>query len=137
MMGLLDDLVGSLEGSPGPGNQLGQLQAIWHWVQEQGGVEVLLHKFQQGGLGDVLGSWIGTGSNQPVDSGDMQSAFGQEDLQSLADKLGTDVPGASGTLALLLPQLIDKMSPQGQLDEQSLHDNQLDLGSMVDQLFKR
>ncbi|MDE1190368.1 MAG: YidB family protein [Pantoea sp.] len=137
MMGLLDDLVGSLEGSPGPGNQLGQLQAIWHWVQEQGGVEVLLHKFQQGGLGDVLGSWIGTGNNQPVDSGDIQSAFGQADLQSLADKLGTDVPGASGTLALLLPQLIDKMSPQGQLDEQSLHDNQLDLGSMVDQLFKR
>jgi hypothetical protein len=29
------------------------------------------------------------------------------------------------------------MSPQGQLDEQSLHNNQMDLGSMVDDLFKR
>lgn len=136
-MGFLDELVGSLGNGNGQGNQLGHLQAIWNWVQEQGGIEVLLHKFQQGGLGDVLSSWIGTGGNQPVGGNEIQSAFGQDELQSLADKLGTDVHSASGTLAALLPQLIDKMSPQGQLDEQSLHNNQLDLGSMVDNLFKR
>lgn len=136
-MSFLDELVGSLGNGQGQGNKLGQLQAIWNWVQEQGGIEVLLHKFQQGGLGEVLGSWIGTGNNQPVGGNDIQSAFGQGELQSLADKLGTDVQGASGTLAALLPQLIDKMSPQGQMDEQSLHDKQLDLGTMVDQLFKR
>ncbi|MCZ4060272.1 YidB family protein [Pantoea sp. LMR881] len=137
MMGFLDELVGSLGNGQGQGNQPGQLQAIWHWVQEQGGIEVLLHKFQQGGLGEVLGSWIGTGNNQPVGSNEIQSAFGQGELQSLADKLGTDVNGASGTLAALLPLLIDKMSPHGQMDEKSLHANQLDLGSMVDQLFKK
>ncbi|MEG3109244.1 MULTISPECIES: YidB family protein [Pantoea] len=136
-MSFLDELVGSLGNGQGQGNKLGQLQAIWNWVQEQGGIEVLLHKFQQGGLGEVLGSWIGTGNNQPVGGNDIQSAFGQGELQSLADKLGTDVQGASGTLAALLPQLIDKMSPQGQMDEQTLHDKQLDLGTMVDQLFKR
>lgn len=136
-MSFLDELVGSLGNGQGQGNKLGQLQAIWNWVQEQGGIEVLLHKFQQGGLGEVLGSWIGTGNNQPVGGNDIQSAFGQGELQSLADKLGTDVQGASGTLAVLLPQLIDKMSPQGQMDEQTLHDKQLDLGTMVDQLFKR
>jgi uncharacterized protein YidB (DUF937 family) len=134
-MGLLDELVGSLGG--GQGNKLGQLHAIWNWVQEQGGIEVLLHKFQQGGLADVFSSWIGTGSNRPVSGEEIQSAFGQGELHSLADKLGTDVQGASGTLAALLPQLIDKMSPQGQLDEQTMHDNKLDLGSMVDQLFRR
>jgi len=136
-MSFLDELVGSLGNGQGQGNKLGQLQAIWNWVQEQGGIEVLLHKFQQGDLGEVLGSWIGTGNNQPVGGNDIQSAFGQGELQSLADKLGTDVQGASGTLAALLPQLIDKMSPQGQMDEQTLHDKQLDLGTMVDQLFKR
>lgn len=136
-MSFLDELVGSLGNGQGQGNKLGQLQAIWNWVQEQGGIEVLLHKFQQGGLGEVLGSWIGTGNNQPVGGNDIQSAFGQGELQSLADKLGTDVQGAAGTLAALLPQLIDKMSPQGQMDEQTLHDKQLDLGTMVDQLFKR
>lgn len=138
-MGFLDELVGSLGNGNGngQGNQLGQLAAIWNWVQEQGGIEVLLQRFQQGGLGEVIGSWIGTGGNQQVGGGELQSAFGQDAMQSLADKLGTDVNGASGTLAALLPQLIDKMSPQGQLDEQSLHNNQMDLGSMVDDIFKR
>jgi len=135
-MGLLDELVGALGHGNGR-NTLGELEAVWNWVQEQGGIEVLLHKFQQGGLGEILGSWIGTGSNQAVSGGELKSAFGEDALQSLAQKLGTDVNGASGTLAELLPHLIDRMSPQGQMDDQSLHDKQLDLGSMVDRLFKR
>jgi uncharacterized protein YidB (DUF937 family) len=102
-------------------------------VQEQGGVEVLLQKFQQGGLGEVLGSWIGTGSNQSIGGGEIQNALGQDQLQSLADRLGTDVNGASGTLAALLPQVIDKLSPQGKIDST----NTQDLGAMVDGLFKR
>ncbi|MBB3306544.1 MULTISPECIES: YidB family protein [unclassified Enterobacter] len=134
-MGLLDDLVGSLGNSngSGQGNQMQQLMAIWNWVQEQGGVEVLLQKFQQGGLGQVLNSWIGSGSNHSVDGGEIQNALGQDQLQSLADKLGTDVNGASGTLAALLPQVIDKLSPQGHIDTS----NTQDLGAMVDGLFKR
>lgn len=135
-MGLLDDLVGSLgnnSNGSGQGNQLQQLMAIWNWVQEQGGVQVLLEKFQQGGLGQVLNTWIGSGNNQSIDGGEIQNALGQDQLQSLADKLGTDVNGASGTLAALLPQVIDKLSPQGHIDTS----NTQDLGAMVDGLFKR
>lgn len=134
-MGLLDDLVGSLGNSngSGQGNQMQQLMAIWNWVQEQGGVEVLLQKFQQGGLGQVLNSWLGSGSNMSIDGGEIQNALGNDQLQSLADKLGTDVQGASGTLAALLPQVIDKLSPQGHIKTS----NTQDLGSMVDGLFKR
>ncbi|WP_336768862.1 YidB family protein [Pantoea endophytica] len=134
-MGLLDDLVGSLGNSngSGQGNQMQQLMAIWNWVQEQGGVEVLLQKFQQGGLGQVLNSWLGSGSNMSIDGGEIQNALGNDQLQSLADKLDTDVHGASGTLAALLPQVIDKLSPQGHIKTS----NTQDLGSMVDGLFKR
>ncbi|MCQ8228905.1 YidB family protein [Pantoea trifolii] len=134
-MGLLDDLVGSLGNSngSGQGNQMQQLMAIWNWVQEQGGVEVLLQKFQQGGLGQVLNSWLGSGSNMSIDGGEIQNALGNDQLQSLADKLGTDVHGASGTLAALLPQVIDKLSPQGHIKTS----NTQDLGAMVDGLFKR
>lgn len=135
-MGLLDDLVGSLgnnSNGSGQGNQIQQLMAIWNWVQEQGGVEVLLQKFQQGGLGQVLNTWIGSGNNQSINGGEIQNALGQDQLQSLADKLGTDVNGASGTLAALLPQVIDKLSPQGHIDTS----NTQDLGAMVDGLFKR
>jgi len=134
-MGLLDDLVGSLGNSngSGQGNQMQQLMAIWNWVQEQGGAEVLLQKFQQGGLGQVLNSWLGSGSNMSIDGGEIQNALGNDQLQSLADKLGTDVQGASGTLAALMPQVIDKLSPQGHIKTS----NTQDLGAMVDGLFKR
>ncbi|MEZ3500629.1 YidB family protein [Pantoea sp. KPR_PJ] len=135
-MGLLDQLVGALGNGNGR-NTLGELEAVWNWVQEQGGVEVLLNKFQQGGLGEILASWIGNGSNQSVSGGEIKSAFGEEALQSLAQKLGTDINGASGTLADLLPHLIDRLSPQGEVDAQAVQNKPFDLGSMVDQLFKR
>ncbi len=135
-MGLLDELVGSLTG--GQQNNLSQLQAVWNWVQEQGGVEVLISKFQQGGLGEILASWLSKGSNQQLTSGDIQSAFSSQDLQSLADKLGTDISGASGTLSELLPHLIDQISPQGEVHPEATGSNsQLDLGSLVNSIFKR
>ena len=136
-MGLLDSIVGSLTGGEGQQNSLSQLQAVWSWVQEQGGVEVLIQKFQQGGLGEILSSWLSNGSNQSVSHSDIQSAFSQQDLQSLADKLGTDVQGASGTLSEILPQLVDKISPQGEVHPEASGNTQNDLGSLVDSIFKR
>lgn len=136
-MSLLDNIVGSLTGGNGQQNSLSELQPIWHWVQEQGGVEVLIQKFQQGGLGEILSSWLSNSGNKSISSGDIQSAFGQQALQSLADKLGTDVNGASGKLSELLPQLIDKISPQGEVHPEANGNMQNDLGSLVDSIFKR
>ena len=141
-MGLLDDVLGSLgNGNDQQGNQAGQpvqseqLNVIWNWVEEQGGIMALLQMFQQGGLGAVLGSWLGTGANQQIGGGEIQSAFGQDAMQSLANKLGTDVNGASGALAGLLPQLINGMSPQGKLDPQQVQNAQQDMGSFVKGIF--
>ncbi len=138
-MGLLDELAGALgEGhSQEPGSAPGQLQAVWAWVQEQGGVGVLLQKFQQGDLTSILSSWIGTGENQSIGHNEIQSVFSQDELQSLASKLGTDQHGASSALTQLLPQLIDGVSPQGQIDKQVDQNSSLDLSHMVDALFKR
>lgn len=123
-MGLLDGILG---GALGGGSQNGestgsnpQLQAIMAWVEEQGGFGVLLEKFQQGGFGAILSSWLGNGSNQPIGNGEVQSAFSQEAMESLASKLGTDVNGASSMLAQYLPEVVDKASPAGQLDTQSI-----------------
>lgn len=136
-MGLLDSIVGSLVNGGSQKNSLSQLQAIWSWVQEQGGIEVLIQKFQQGGLGEVLSSWLSNGSNRAVSSQDIQSAFSQQDLQSLATKLDTDIEGASGTLSEMLPHLVDKISPQGEVHPEASGNTQNDLGSLVDSIFKR
>lgn len=118
--GILRDVIG---GESQDGTASGSsipLQAILQWVEEQGGFAVLLEKFQQGGLGGILNSWIGTGDNQAIGSGEVQSAFGADALQSLADKLGTDVNGASSALAQYLPNVVDKASPAGEIDTQSV-----------------
>ena len=123
-MGLLDGILReALGGSTQSGAGVASspvLQAIMEWVQEQGGFMVLLEKFQQGGLGGVLNSWLGAGSNQSIGGGEVRSAFGDDLLQSLASKLGTDIGGASDTLAQYLPQIMDKASPAGEIDTQSV-----------------
>jgi uncharacterized protein YidB (DUF937 family) len=49
IMGLFDEVVGAfLKGDAG------KYQAILSWVEEQGGIQVLLEKLQSGGLGAIL-----------------------------------------------------------------------------------
>ena len=71
-MGLFDDVVGSLlQGDSG------KYQAILTWVNEQGGVQALLEKLQNGGLGDIASSWISNQqSNQPISGDQVESALG-------------------------------------------------------------
>jgi uncharacterized protein YidB (DUF937 family) len=68
-----------------------------------------------GGLGDAVQSWIGTGANQPVSGDQLGSALGPDLMGMIASQLGGNPAQASGTLAELLPGLIDQLSPKGQL----------------------
>jgi uncharacterized protein YidB (DUF937 family) len=45
-----------------------------------GGLGGLLDKLQNGGLGNVINSWIGHGQNQPVSPGQLGSALGPTDF---------------------------------------------------------
>ena len=41
-----------------------------------GGLEGLVAKFQQAGLGEVIGSWIGTGQNQAISGEQLSNVLG-------------------------------------------------------------
>ena len=91
-MGLFDEVVGAfLKGDAG------KYQAILSWVEEQGGIQVLLEKLQSGGLGAILSTWL---SNQQ----------------------GVDTSTASSLLAEQLPKIIDALSPQGEVSPQANND---------------
>lgn len=117
-MGLLD-MVGGLLGQGGQaqgGNPL--MGAVMGLIQNHpGGLQGLLGQFQEKGLGDQVASWIGTGENQPIDAGHIQSALGSEQLQQLAGQMGVSHEEAASGLAGLLPQVIDRLSPGGSLPE--------------------
>lgn len=128
-MGLLDGLLGSVLGKAMGGGQQGNM--LMDMVTgllnnpQSGGLTGLLDKFKAAGLGDQAASWVSTGQNMPVSGDQINNALGGDFIQQIAGKLGVDSSQASGGLAQLLPQLIDKLTPDGTVPQDS---NQLEQG---------
>jgi uncharacterized protein YidB (DUF937 family) len=123
-MGLLDGLLGNvLGGVMGGGAAAGQqgqnplLQVALQLLQQNGGLQGVLGKFQQAGYGAQADSWVSTGKNLPIDAGALQQALGQGQLGQIAQQLGMSHGDAAGGLASMLPQLIDQMTPHGQVPD--------------------
>ena len=87
-----------------------------------GGLGGLLQRFQSAGLGDVVGSWIGTGANAPISPDQVKSALGDGLLRTLAEHAGLDEDEAASHLSGLLPQLVDRLTPGGQVPTNGLHE---------------
>jgi uncharacterized protein YidB (DUF937 family) len=117
-MGLLDSVVGALSGGQSAGaNPL--LNIVMQLINnpQTGGLGGMVQSFEQGGLGDVVKSWVSTGQNLPISAEQIKAVLGGGQLQDIAAQLGVSTEQASGSLADLLPQVVDKMTPNGQLPE--------------------
>jgi uncharacterized protein YidB (DUF937 family) len=130
-MGLLDGLLGNVMGgmmgggqSQQGGNQL--VRIALQMLQQNGGIEGLLARMQQAGYGQQAQSWIGTGQNMPITPDALSQIFGQGQLGQIAQQLGLPQQDAAGGLAQMLPDVVDQMTPQGQIP-----DNSSDLVSQV------
>jgi uncharacterized protein YidB (DUF937 family) len=80
-----------------------------------GGVQGLAQSFEQNGLGHLVQSWVGNGANLPVSADQVQQVFGNTKLAQLAQQAGIQPQMAASILASVLPCLIDKMTPNGQM----------------------
>lgn len=80
-----------------------------------GGLGGLMTRFQQGGLGDVMKSWVGSGQNQPISSDQLASVLGPEVMQTLAQKTGLSQQDLAAHLSQVLPRVVDKLTPNGRL----------------------
>lgn len=117
-MGLFDQVVGALAGGESA-SQGDLLQSVMQLINnpQTGGLQGLIQSFQQGGLGEIVNSWVSSGQNLPISGEQLQSVLGGSALQDIAARLGMSPELASGSLAQLLPQLIDTMTPNGQVPE--------------------
>jgi len=117
-MGLFDSLaknaLGSMLGGSAKQDPAAMLSSL---LNESGGLNGLMGKFQQAGLGEAFSSWVGPGQNQAISADQVQNAVGADMLQGLADKLGMNVKTILPLLAQFLPQIIDKLTPSGQIAE--------------------
>ena len=84
-------------------------------LNQVGGLQGLLAKLQAGGLGEAVQSWVGTGANQAVSPDRLVGALGPDLVDLVARQLGVNSQAAGGWLAELLPQLVDQLTPQGQI----------------------
>ena len=84
----------------------------------QAGLGGLLNQFQQNGLGDVMKSWIGPGQNQPVSPNQLSSALGPQIIQIFAQKTGLSEQEITSHLSQILPNVVDKLTPNGRLPAQ-------------------
>jgi uncharacterized protein YidB (DUF937 family) len=117
-MGLLDSVLGSLA-QGGTGNSL--LDSVLAMVNNPatGGLEGLVRSFRQKGLGGVVDSWVSTGQNQPISADQISQALGSDKIAGLAQSLGLSQGDLSSKLAQMLPQVVDKLTPNGQIPDSS------------------
>jgi len=77
----------------------------------------LVNNAESQGLGSVVSSWIGTGSNQPIAPDQVTGLLGQVQLQEIANRVGIPPAIASAALAHILPMIVDKVTPDGHLPQ--------------------
>ncbi len=137
-MGLLDEVAGGLlkKVLSGQGDQQGgMLEVIMGLLKgsEFGGLQGLANTFNEKGLGDIISSWIGKGENLPISPEQIQQIFGSGQVQQIAEKLGVSPDEASSGLAQMLPQMVDRLTPQGSIPTNDLL--QEGLGLIASKLF--
>jgi uncharacterized protein YidB (DUF937 family) len=118
-MGILD----SLENSPAFRSVLGQLEAAVVPVVlsevlgngSQGGLNAIVAKLEQAGLGEQVKSWIGNGQNLPITADQLQQVLGSDTVKQLAARFNIPVDQLAKVLAQQLPTAVDQASPDGKL----------------------
>jgi len=80
-----------------------------------GGLNDLLKQFQQNGHGDAVDSWVGTGPNKSIAPKDLGQALGSEQVNAVLAQTGMSREELLSALSQYLPQVVDRLTPQGRL----------------------
>jgi uncharacterized protein YidB (DUF937 family) len=137
-MGLLDSILGAVMGGNAQNQNSGQAALINAVIQmianknadsgAAGGLGGLIGALTQGGLGNAASSWVSTGQNLPVSAEQLQNALGGSGgglLAQLAQQAGLSNGETADQLSQILPGLVDKLTPDGQIPQQDSLENML------------
>ena len=109
---------GSGTTSSGGGSGL-LLQLALAMLQQNGGLDGVLGKFRQAGMGAQADSWVSSGQNMNISPDQLQQVFGSGSLNDIASQLGMSQNQAGSTMSQMLPELINQLTPQGQVTHES------------------
>jgi len=115
--GGLGDVLGGLLGGAGGNTGAGGVGAVLGGVLsgDTGGLGRLLDQLQRAGFGEQVSSWVGNGQNLPISPAAIAQVFGGDALAQVAQQAGVSEAEASEGLSQLLPEVVDRVTPDGQV----------------------
>lgn len=118
-MGLLDSLGGAL--LKGVLGQMGEgaIPAVLGQIlggNGQGGLSAIIEKLQNAGMDEQVKSWLGNGENLPISADQLKSVLDNEQVKQMAESFGIPLDNVLDALAQHLPGVVDKASPNGELE---------------------
>ena len=120
-MSLFDSVISMAADKFGLGDKSGTLlSALLSMMtnQDSGGFSGFLNLFSKAGLGDLASSWVSSGANSPLSNEQLESALGSNTIGSIAEKVGLPAGTATSAIAWMVPQVIDKLTPDGVVPEE-------------------
>lgn len=128
-MGVLDQITSFFAG-----DQARAIDAVKNLLDPNGpigGIDGLVKKFTDAGLGDKIQSWISGGENLPISADEINRVL-PDTVQSLAGETGKSANEVAQQLSEMLPDVINKLTPDGVLpDASSWMDKLGDLKNLV------
>jgi uncharacterized protein YidB (DUF937 family) len=110
-MGLFDEVLGGLEA--GAGQHAALYEEVAALVTQSGGVNGLIQKFEQNGLGEIMSSWMGGATNTPIGADQIIQVIGQDKISEIASRVGLSEPQVADGLSKLLPVIVGHLTPNG------------------------
>ncbi|UFS71474.1 YidB family protein [Geomonas sp. RF6] len=115
-MGMFDDMAGKAQGLMGQHGSPGLMKGIAH-ILSGGGLSGIIQSFRLNGLGDIMTTWIGKGENAPISPTQLKEGLGNERIQQVAAEAGISNDEAATQLSEHLPNVVDKLTPDGRVPE--------------------
>lgn len=143
--GGLGDILGSVLGGQtnrsGFGGGKGMLVAallpmVMSWIQRNGGLGGALSKITSMGFDNQARSWMSTNEvNDNLDPNDITRLFDTTEIQQVAAHTGANEAEVRQGLAELLPEVVNQLTPHGNLDNESEANQEID--QIVSQISSR
>src|SRR5215469_4902705 len=111
-MGLMDGLLGGAVGAE-------MATVVNSLIQQHGGVQGIIAQFEKQGMAGTVRSWVSNEPNQPISPDQVHQVFGNDAISKLAAKVGMNPQDLAQKLSHVLPQAIDKLTPDGQVPPRS------------------
>jgi uncharacterized protein YidB (DUF937 family) len=126
-VGIFDSIAGQILGRNSSQNTLINALVAMVGNKQTGGLAGLMEKFAENGLGDIADSWVSKGENLPITPEQMKHALGDTTIGRLASQTGISEEEISYQLSTLLPQVVDKLTPNGKILQSDIMSKGVDL----------